>query len=372
MAKHLIRSTAWHRKCLHQINLRNSHEITINLLYPNSSKLQDNSVSHVRRRPMCTSSLPSSWFHKYQIVQKSVLDGDTDIECTVSVIDTHRGATDKPIVFGVHGLPGQGDDFEPLISQLHKRGVRVVAPTFPGFEGSLLETWQLNHFDFTTQGRARVVKTLLDTMDIHRVDMLLSHSAGAWVSYKVLAEWDMFKSAGLLSPVGARPHRVIRPHFIIKVLSALLRVEAGHSVALPLLSRIYNSVGFSGIKTGTHLVAAQHMVAGPQFHNVASHAQQIRRKKVPLFIAHSLSDKLLEWEIPFEVISKHLHIPQQNIVQYPDNSVAFKDALPACVDDWMVRVLLFERGGHIVHKPHCDIIVDQVLSILQHLNPASS
>ncbi|XP_046552456.1 uncharacterized protein LOC124262075 isoform X2 [Haliotis rubra] len=236
----------------------------------------------------------------------------------------------------------------------------------------MLETWKLNHFDFTTQGRALTLKTILETVGIHRVDMLLTHSAGSWLCYKLLAEWDTFRSAGFLSPVGVNPHRTIRPHFVVRAMSSLLRVETLHPVTLPLLSRLYKNLGFSGAQAGTDLVASQHLLAGPEFHNIANHVQKIRKKKIPLFIAHTIKDKIVELEIPLEVITKHLHIPQQNIVHYDDNSVPSKDPFQGFVDDWLARVLFFERGGHIVHRPHCDIIVEQIMSILQHIDHTSS
>ncbi|XP_067655659.1 uncharacterized protein [Haliotis asinina] len=372
MAKHLLRSTARHKMSCIQIILRSHHEAVKIPLYPHSLKLKDVSISGVGTRAMCTSSLPSSWYHKYQFQQKSVLDGATDIECTVSVIDTHHGATDKPIVLGIHGLLGQGEDFEPLISKLHKRGIRVVAPTFPGFQGSSLEPWQLNHLDFTTQGRALILKIILDTVGIHRVDMLLTHSAGSWLCYKLLAEWDIFRSAGFLSPVGVNPHRIIRPHFTVKAMSTLLRVQTLQPVTLSLISRLYRSLGFAGAQAGTDVAASQHLLAGPEFHNIPNHVEEIRRKKIPLFIAHTIKDKIVELEIPLEVITKHLLIPQQNIVHYDDNSVPSKDPFQGFIDDWLVRVLFFERGGHIVHRPHCDIIIEQIMSILQHINHTSS
>ena len=40
-----------------------------------------------------------------------------------------------------------------------------------------------------------------------RVSMLMCHSAGSWVGYKMAAELDLIKSLCLLNPVCARPHK---------------------------------------------------------------------------------------------------------------------------------------------------------------------
>ena len=34
--------------------------------------------------------------------------------------------------------------------------------------------------------------------------------------------------------------------------------------------------------------------------------------------------------------------------------------------DWLARLLVFERGGHWVHKTHTDQIVDQIVSVINH------
>lgn len=47
--------------------------------------------------------------------------------------DTHAQApSEAPVVLALHGAPGNHTDFINVIEHLSERGVRVVAPNFPG------------------------------------------------------------------------------------------------------------------------------------------------------------------------------------------------------------------------------------------------
>lgn len=80
---------------------------------------------------------PASYLQSVTIKEKSIKNPKEYIELKLSIVDTHPGKAGHglPTIVGVHGIPGSGMDFDPLIRMLSDKGIRFVAPTFPG------ETW---------------------------------------------------------------------------------------------------------------------------------------------------------------------------------------------------------------------------------------
>lgn len=93
-------------------------------------------INNLRARSLETEA-QTKWHHKITVTKKSTKKRGQFIKLEVSVIDTHPGETDRPTVVAVHGSPGSGMDFEPLISHLVESGVRFVAPTTPGMSFSI-------------------------------------------------------------------------------------------------------------------------------------------------------------------------------------------------------------------------------------------
>lgn len=93
-------------------------------------------INNLRARSLETEA-QTKWHHKITVTEKSTKKRGQFIKLEVSVIDTHPGETDRPTVVAVHGSPGSGMDFEPLISHLVESGVRFVAPTTPGMSFSI-------------------------------------------------------------------------------------------------------------------------------------------------------------------------------------------------------------------------------------------
>jgi len=52
----------------------------------------------------------------------------------VDYVDTNQNEYNhkQPLVLALHGVPGSHQDFGPLIKHLYPKGVRVIAPNFPG------------------------------------------------------------------------------------------------------------------------------------------------------------------------------------------------------------------------------------------------
>lgn len=94
------------------------------------------------------------------------------VRCAVH--DTGPPGSAEAIVF-VHGNPGPMDDWEPLVPDAARLG-RVIAMDMPGYG-------RADHprdFDFTVDGYARFLGTLLERLGVRRAHLVLHDFGGPW------------------------------------------------------------------------------------------------------------------------------------------------------------------------------------------------
>ncbi|CAL1544772.1 unnamed protein product [Lymnaea stagnalis] len=295
-------------------------------------------------------------------------DENKTLDFKVSVLDTYPDADDRtrPTVVAVHGLPGGGIDFLSLASKLHAKGIRFVAPTSLGMVESPVELKYLDDVDFSTKGRTKVLRQLLQEMNIHNVDLFMGHSAGAWTLYEVGAYWSNFGALLFVNPGGASPNRGIRPYFLMQFMAFLLQWSLGRWLILPVMEIGYKFQGFKEIFAGNgdHLVATQQYISNVHFENVAKNAAAIQAKAVPIVVMYSLNDKLIEPKISATLVN-HLGIPEANTVRFSADKLPDKD--PFLVPEgWLCRCLIFERGGHVAHLAHEEQLIDQIDDLLNY------
>ncbi|XP_012944047.1 eukaryotic translation initiation factor 4 gamma 2 [Aplysia californica] len=133
----------------------------------------------------------------------------------MSVLDTFPGdqTQERKTVVLVHGIPGQATNFDSLITKLHDMDIRAIAPSDIGSQLSPYNLTLMPNIDFTTSGRAHRLRTVLKELNILRIDLLIGHSAGAWVVYEAIAGGLRVGSLFLFSPNGAEPNRP--PYLVI-------------------------------------------------------------------------------------------------------------------------------------------------------------
>jgi pimeloyl-ACP methyl ester carboxylesterase len=103
-------------------------------------------------------------------------------------------ATDRDAVVFVHGNPGSGADWEPLITAVGDLGHRAVAWDAPGFGQARTPAG----FEQTVDAHAAFVGRALDALGIHRAHLVLHDFGGPWGLYWAAAHPDRFGSAVLL------------------------------------------------------------------------------------------------------------------------------------------------------------------------------
>ncbi|CAG5121298.1 unnamed protein product [Candidula unifasciata] len=285
----------------------------------------------------------------------------------VSVLDTCPDDVDqkRSTVVAIHGCPGTGNDFKSLARKLHERGIRLVAPTSLGMTGSPITLDQLSKVDFTTEGRTKTLHLTLEAMNIHRIDILVGHSAGAWTMYKAGASWENVRCLFGINPGGHKPNRTLRPFSVDKDICscfALVLWKAHYQT--------FSGLRFKGITTngdGINLIASQQYVTQQEFANVPLNAGVVRSRKLPVLFTYALNDKIVEPVICSDMAYNVLGIPKENTVMYTDDKTPSRN--PFFVPEgWLTRCLIFARGGHIVHVAHEQEIVEQIEDILKHIN----
>jgi pimeloyl-ACP methyl ester carboxylesterase len=102
----------------------------------------------------------------------------------------HHGPEDagEAVVF-VHGNPGPKDDWRDLMDRLSPR-IRAVAPDMPGFG----EADRPRHFDYTADGYARHLGSVIDQLGVRRVHLVVHDFGGPWGLRWVLDHRDALAS----------------------------------------------------------------------------------------------------------------------------------------------------------------------------------
>jgi pimeloyl-ACP methyl ester carboxylesterase len=99
----------------------------------------------------------------------------------------------EAVVF-VHGNPGSGADWEPLLAAVGDRGHRAVAWDAPGFGRARTPAG----FAQTVDAHAMFIARALDTLAIRRAHLVLHDFGGPWALHWAAEHPDRFASAVLL------------------------------------------------------------------------------------------------------------------------------------------------------------------------------
>ncbi|OWF51481.1 uncharacterized protein LOC110449092 isoform X2 [Mizuhopecten yessoensis] len=209
-----------------------------------------------------------------------------------------------------------------------------------------------------------MLTTILNTLGICRIDVLLSHSGGTWLNYKAAADLQCVKSSLLLNPLGKRTLRPLRPFVVFKLFARLLRNPFLHSKFNKSLPFIYK---FSGFKLAEEdfspLPVAVETIVRTDYEKMQGYAEKMSSKKHPFVMATTQNDQFVEIQIAIEM-AQHMGIEEGEITEYSNGSATSGDAVGKYDDTFYRRVILFEKGGHLVHKINETEIVQQILQLV--------
>ncbi|MCE5289207.1 MAG: alpha/beta fold hydrolase [Nocardiaceae bacterium] len=138
----------------------------------------------------------------------------------------------EAVVF-VHGNPGSGADWRPLIDAVAPYA-RVIAPDMPGFGGAEMRA----DMRYTVADYAAHLNGVLDALGVRRVHLVAHDFGGPWALTWAAAHPDRVASVSLLNTgvlLDYRWHRVARV-WRTPVIGELLQLLASNSTVEAILS----------------------------------------------------------------------------------------------------------------------------------------
>jgi pimeloyl-ACP methyl ester carboxylesterase len=125
------------------------------------------------------------------LIQRHVLVGD--VRSPVLVGDASGAGFREAVVF-VHGNPGSGADWHPLLEAVGPHAA-VVAPDMPGFGGAE----RRRDIDYTVAGYARHLGGIVDALGVERVHLVAHDFGGPWSLTWAAASVERVASVSLLN-----------------------------------------------------------------------------------------------------------------------------------------------------------------------------
>jgi pimeloyl-ACP methyl ester carboxylesterase len=245
--------------------------------------------------------------------QKAVLDNGH------AITFTDAGPRDAAVLVAVHGAPGSVFDWRYFSGvEARLRLLRFDLPghaTTPqaaagGFHVSHMAAalWEatdvvLGGKPSLTGAEAAVPATGANGTAGDRGVYIVCHSLGTDVAMEMAAERPgSVRGVALIAPVGLRPHKALRPFWVVRALSAALDVPVLRWVMPTIMWRLYIHVlRFPRRTTVEEVVWCQRRVGVRDFARLASNVAAVRAAGIPVFVAHSADDHLVEQAVSGEL-----------------------------------------------------------------------
>ncbi|XP_076115146.1 uncharacterized protein LOC143082978 [Mytilus galloprovincialis] len=297
---------------------------------------------------------------------------DIAVQLNVQTISRHDASPSDPVVLALHGMPGDGGDFHNLSLQLAQHGMKCIAPDFPGCGESRLPANEVYSIDYSPTGKADMLDRILDELKLERVDILISHSAGSFLGFRAAAENDRIKSAVFLNFLGGKPHRYARPHNVIQFFSRLLKNPRLQSFYSPLLPKFYELIGFARYDVQPLQVAVEN-VATAEFEKILDHVETIKNKKKPAMFCFATTDKLVELDIPYNILnhvgikeSDIINLCRENSIKEPPREITAE--IDKLLPEWYYKAVQFDRGGHLLQKTQIPELTKHIIDLLKYVH----
>ncbi|XP_077865168.1 uncharacterized protein F35H12.5-like [Saccoglossus kowalevskii] len=239
----------------------------------------------------------------------SYADVDT-CDSIFNVAYSDLGDRNGPVLLFLHGSPGSFKDFSAILPYLPKKECRIILTNFPGYGYCNIPV--NSSFDYTPSVKAKFIKDFLETIQVDRVNVLVSHSLAATTSTYLCTEYDIVDSWVSIAGVGTRPHHLIRPFGLVKCLSWLLHNSQRNKLIYGLLSGlIVKATGFK-VADKSYAVNSTHEVATLKFEQLQKNWTRICSKRMPFVLLTAACDKFIEREVYCDLI-KFVNIPDEKI-----------------------------------------------------------
>ncbi|KAI1304145.1 hypothetical protein HDE_01979 [Halotydeus destructor] len=204
----------------------------------------------------------------------------------------HVGTSTDKTVLMLHGAPGNYQHFSSLISHLTKRGVRVIAPNFPGFDLTVKSKW----FRHSPKEKLEYAKGILSAVGVHQVDAVVTHSSAIYTAVEAWQDTHgpVVKSFVLLNPCGLEKVVPMTPEWLITWLLKTYESEVAHQaldkVGQLVLASVGNAFATSSFSDAMLGAAVNHYAPRHQLGDILP---ALRDKQVPVTMVYSEADRVM-------------------------------------------------------------------------------
>jgi len=217
-----------------------------------------------------------------------------------------RAELEKKTILAVHGSPGSHNDFRQLIPKLMAKNYRFIGVNFPGHGRTSIDPYR-GIFRHKTAEKMEFLEDFLQTLNVPKVDLYLSHSAGAYPLVNYLAEYRPDAALFMINSLGATPNRVIRPYWLISRLGNIYQTWPGRWLLRPFWYATCR-FSFGPIKNVDYAAVVYAMASGIGYDKIPKLLQSVAESHSrPIFHLYSKNDHLIEPEKSAEFAS-HLGI----------------------------------------------------------------
>jgi pimeloyl-ACP methyl ester carboxylesterase len=245
-----------------------------------------------------------------------------------AVTYTDAGPRDAPVLLAVHGAPGSVYDWRYLGADL-ERQLRVVRFDLPGHATTprnAARGFRVEHMADALWEAADVALAAGQSPPLDAPAAaapaapttsgggsqaaaapagvyLICHSLGTDVALEMAAKRpQQVRGIGLIAPVGLRPHKALRPFWLMKAAADALDAPGLRALMPRLLWALYiYAFRFPKRTTVEEVVWCQRRVGARDFARLAANAAAVRAAGIPSFLAHAADDHIVEQAVSSEL-----------------------------------------------------------------------
>lgn len=269
------------------------------------------------------------------------------------------GSDRRPLVIILTGAPGSYKDFAHLVPFLDRNGVDVVSPVWPdlGFSRDSSCWWH------SSQEKTNLALDFLAAINVTEADMLVAHSSGSFPALRMVTKSAglRVKALALLAPAGHRRITKMQPHWFTELLGSLYKRRWAQKLSEQ-LGYAYLTISRHPLKKNMeNAILAMYAMLYADYAQLQRDAETLMRRRLPMLIAVSDNDKLIDLPISLDFVRLLGGRPEKSWY-YDEDRKLIRDG-----EDNHVRMLQFSHGSHYVFSRCADVLNPEILRLLSEV-----